>query len=219
MKRYALLLVGLLVLAGCDDGAEAAVPLDLPPDAGVVDWTADGAAASLQAPQVNCPDPEVDAMVGTLVENGRTTVYTNPVLGVELTMTVKPCIIEPDYLFDQYGFTLIDSNTGGNILSVDWLYQSEPEQLESVVRQTIDSYPELDVQQERITVDGHEGVMLWPLPGTETTAHIYLTANGRLYQLIFWSAPPDDQTQALLDGLRFIEPTQSLDSLNLPPAR
>jgi hypothetical protein len=69
-----------------------------------------------------------------------------------------------------------------------------------------------------VSVSVREGIMLWPLPGTDTTTQIYLVANDRLYHLIFWTAPLDNQAQTLLDGLRFIEPTQSLDSLNLPPA-
>lgn len=169
------------------------------------------------APQVNCPDPQVDDMVGTFVKNDTDTTYTNPVLGSKIIFQDTLCLTEPQYLFDVYGFYLSDlENWGENVLNVGWLYQSGPDQLEAIVQETIDSYPELDVARETIKVDGIEGVMLWPLPGTEATTQIYLAANGRLYRLIFWSAPLNNQAQTLLDGLRFVEPTQSLDSLNLP---
>lgn len=169
------------------------------------------------APQVNCPDPKVDDMVGTFVKNDTDTTYTNPVLGSKIIFQDTLCLTEPQYLFDVYGFYLSDlENWGENVLYVGWLYQSEPDQLEAIVQQTIDSYPELDVARETIKVDGIEGVMLWPLPGTEATTQIYLAANDRLYRLIFWSAPLDEQAQTLLDSLHFVEPTQSLDSLNLP---
>lgn len=168
------------------------------------------------APQVNCPDPQVDDMVGTFVKNDTDTTYINPVLGSKIIFQDTLCLTEPQYLFDVYGFYLSDlENWGENVLYVGWLYQSEPDQLEAIVQQTIDSYPELDVARETIKVDGIEGVILWPLPGTEATTEIYVTANDRLYRLIFWSAPLDEQDQSLLNGLRFIEPTQSLDSLNL----
>lgn len=171
----------------------------------------------LTPPQVNCPDPQIDEMVGTLVEDEFSTVYTNPVLGIELIRPDKLCVHEPDYLFDHYGFTLSDPGIWeGVLLSVDWLYQAAPDQLETYVQESIDSFPELEVNREAITINGLNGVMLWPLPGTEATTQIYLAANDRLYRLIFWSAPLDEKAQALLNGLRFIEPTRSLDSLNLP---
>ena len=197
-----------------------AVPLDLSSDAVTVHWAAGGEAAVPPPPQVDCPDLQTDDSVGTLMENGRTATYANPVLGIEFTSSDKLCVHEPDYLFDSYGFSLADPDVWERVLlSVDWLYQAAPEQLETIVQQAIDNHPELDVQRENIAVDGAEGVMLWPLPGTEATTQIYLVANDRLYWLIFWSTPLDEQAQALLNGLRFVEPTQSLDSLNLPPAR
>lgn len=172
------------------------------------------------APQVICPDPQIDDMVGTLVENANNTIYTNPVLGVELTASNKLCIHEPDYLFDSYGFTLSDPDVWeGVLMNVDWLYQIAPNQLEAYIQQIIDSYPELAVNRETITINGIEGIMLWPLPGTDATTQIFLVANERPYRLIFWSAPLDEQAQTLLDGLHFVEPTQSLESLDLPDAR
>ena len=170
-------------------------------------------------PTINCPNPEVDAMAGTLVEDGSVSIYTNPVLGIEITSAGKLCVHEPDYLAISYGFVLSDPEVWeGTLFSANWLYQAAPDELETIVQQVIDSYPELEVNREPITVDGREGVMLWPLPGTDATTQIYLAANDRLYHLIFWIAPLDNQAQTLLDGLRFIEPTQSLDSLDLLPA-
>jgi hypothetical protein len=170
-------------------------------------------------PTINCPNPETDDMVGTLVEDGSVSIYTNPVLGIEITSAGKLCVHEPDYLSISYGFVLSDPEVWeGTLFSANWLYQATPDELETIVQQVINSYPELEVNRESITVNGREGVMLWPLPGTDTTTQIYLAANDRLYHLIFWNAPLDNQAQTLLDGLRFLEPTQSLDSLNLPPA-
>lgn len=174
-------------------------------------------------PTINCPNPATDVMVGTLtlVEDGSVSIYTNPVLGIEITSAAKLCVHEPDYLFStSYGFTLSDPEVWeGTLFSANWLYQAAPGELEDTVQELINSFPELEVNRAPITVDGKEGVMLWPLPGTDTTTQIYLVANDRLYHLIFWTAPLDNQAQRLLDGLHFIEPTQSLDSLNLPPAQ
>jgi hypothetical protein len=190
----------------------ACTKITLPPEA-----TAVLPPELLTPPQVNCPDPQIDEMVGTLVVDEFNTVYTNPVLGIKLTWPDKLCVHEPDYLFDHYGFTLSDPESWeGALLSVDWLYQAAPDQLETYVQESIDSFPELEVNREAITINGLNGVMLWPLPGTEATTQIYLAADDRLYRLIFWSAPLDEQAQMLLNGLRFIEPTRSLDSLNLP---
>jgi hypothetical protein len=169
-------------------------------------------------PTINCPDP--GDMVGTLVENGPVSTYTNPVLGIEITSAAKLCVHEPDYLFSiSYGFVLSGPEVWeGALFSADCLYQAAPDELEIIVQELINSFPQLEVNRAPITVDGREGIMLWPLPGTDTTTQIYLVANERLYHLIFWVVPLDNQAQTLLDGLRFIEPTQSLDSLNLPPA-
>ena len=168
-------------------------------------------------PKVNCPDPQIDEMVGTLTKNGADSVYVNPVLGIEIVSPNPLCVHEPDYLFDSYGFTLSDpKGEESSLLSMDWLYQAAPDELETIVQQTIDSYSELEISRETITIDGIEGVLLWPLPGTDATTQIYLVANNRLYHLIFWSVPLDEQAHQLLHDLRFIEPTQTLDSLNLP---
>lgn len=174
-------------------------------------------------PTINCPNPATDDMVGTLtlVEDGSVSIYTNPVLGIEITSADKLCVHEPDYLFStSYGFTLSDPEVWeGTLFSANWLYQAAPDELETIVQELINSFPDLAVNRAPITVDGWEGVMLWPLPGTDTTTQIYLVANDRLYHLIFWTAPLDNQAQTLLDRLHFIEPTQSLESLNLPPAQ
>lgn len=189
------------------------------PDAEVEPATAVFPLTSATPPEVDCPNPQSGEMVGTLVENGAVSIYTNPVLGFELTSAGKLCVHEPDYLSATYGFALSDPDLRAGVLfSANWLYQAAPDELEGTVQQAIDSYPDLAVNRETVTVDGLEGVMLWPLPGIVATTQIYLVANDRLYHLIFWNAPLDNQAQTLLDGLRFIEPTQSLDSLNLPPA-
>ena len=177
-------------------------------------------SAQITPSQVNCPDPIINDMVGMLVEDGNNSTYTNPVLGVELTSPHKLCVHEPDYLFDSYGFVLSNPDIHeSTFLSVDWLYQATPEQLDTYVKQMIDGVPELDVFHETIMVNGVEGVALWPLPGMEATTHIYLVANNRLYHLIFWSVPLDEQAQIMLDNLSFIKPTQALDTLSLPEAR
>jgi hypothetical protein len=169
---------------------------------------------------VNCPIPETDHMVGTLVEDSSVSTYINPVLGIEITAPGKLCIYEQEYRSASYGFVLLDPEVWeGALFSANWLYQATPDELETVVQEVINSYPDLEVNRAPITVDGHEGVMLWPLPGIDTTTQIYLVANNRLYHLVFWIAQLNNQVQSLLDGLHFVEPTQSLDSLNLPPAQ
>lgn len=170
-------------------------------------------------PQIYCLDPQIDKTVGILENDGRVFTYTNPILGIELTTTNAPCVHEPDYLADSYGFGLSNPDIGNAIVNINWLYQAAPDQLETIVQQTIKKYPQLDVTHETVTVNGIEGIALWPLPGMEATTQIYLVANERLYHLIFWSAPLDEQAQAILENLSFIEPTQTLDMLNLSEAR
>ena len=143
--------------------------------------------------------------------------YENPVLGVQLSYPANWRLSQDQYLFRTYGFTLSDEE-GSLILRVGWVYDASPEQIEDLVAETIRGNPGIDIQRAEVRVNGYEGVMLSPLPGINPVTCIYLVVDGRVYEIFYGSEEPDAQGWALLEGLEFKPPRQSLASLELPRA-
>ena len=173
-----------------------------------------------------CPDIEPGEMVGTVVEeNGRST-YINSVMGIQIEYPASLRLSEPQYENpDSYGIFIDEGRaTESPFVMVNWLTGLTADQLETQLQAVIDTYPTIPVERETIAAAGQEAVLLSPLPGTETTSHVYLTANNRIYELIFWTYPLDEAARQFLDDIRFMPPTVGYNCLawpasaGLPPA-
>jgi hypothetical protein len=79
-------------------------------------------------------------------------------------------------------------------------------------------YPNLDIAQETITVDGKDGLLLYTVPGADPNSYIYVVANDTLYEIIYAAETVDERGAALLSSIHFEQPGHSLDSLDLPDA-
>lgn len=151
-------------------------------------------------------------------------VYTNEVLGVELVSTNGLTLIENALLSDtQYGFSLwksgnSDSGTtmpGTMVLSVAMLYKA-PAETEEAMAKLVSGFSDLVFPAPtEIMVDGVKGLMLTNVPGIEPNTFIYVVANGHLYQIMYRDGTLDTLGQALIDQIRFMEPTRTLESLGL----
>jgi hypothetical protein len=143
--------------------------------------------------------------------------YQNSVLGVELSYLSTLQIVEPQYLFSTYGFTVVDGEKR-SVLSVGWFYQASAQQLQTEVQKVLKEFPSRPIQQSTIQVDGHPAVALSGVPGMTGATYIFLAAQGRLYQLTYGKAALDALGQTLLNNLHFVAATRSLQSLGLRKA-
>ncbi len=143
--------------------------------------------------------------------------YENVVLGARLEYPAAWRLTEDEYLLPTYGFTLADKS-GGLVLRVGWVHEAAPEQMELLIARQIQGHPGLDIQRVPVTIAGYSGVMLAPLPGIEPVTCIYLSVEGRVYEIWQRAEPRSIQETSLVAALRFETPRQSLTDLALPAA-
>jgi hypothetical protein len=136
-------------------------------------------------------------------------------MGVELPVPDSYRVIEPQYLFAEYGVSL--DGPGEELpFQVTWLYQRTPEELEAIVAEELAQYADLPTTRAPLVVAGVEGVMLSPVPGEVAHTAVYLPVDGRLFLLLTPNSTLDDAGRCLLAGLRFFPPTRTLAELHLP---
>ena len=144
--------------------------------------------------------------------------YENFVVGARLTYSDSFQITEPEYLFPEYGFILSDA-TKQLVLSVDWLYQSTPDQMSATAhRVAYEDFPGIPIEQSNIQIDGQPAIALSNVPGIVPNNWIYVAANGRLYRLIYGHEKLDTLGETLLKSLHFVPATKSIESLGLTKA-
>lgn len=148
--------------------------------------------------------------------------YRHDVLGVVLSHPSNLQIVEDEYLLDEYGFTLTTpgprtdgAGEGGMILRVVWLHGSTAEALDAKVQEHFAAFPQAGLEARETLLAGRRAIVLEKAPGLVTTTYIYLTANGRLYEIVYPRPTLDAEAQALLSTLRFEAPLRSLESLHL----
>ncbi len=165
-----------------------------------------------------CPQIEPGEMVGTITEEDGRSTYINPVMGIQVEYPASLRLSEPQYETpDSYGIFIDEGRaTESPFAMVNWLTRLTADQLEAHLQAVIDAYPTIPVERETITAAGQEAVLLSPLPGTETTSHVYLTANNRIYEVIFWTYPLDEAARQFLDDIRFMPPTVGYNCLDWP---
>jgi len=140
--------------------------------------------------------------------------YRNEVMGIELPVPEGYRVIEPQYLFAEYGVSLVGPDESA--FQAIWLYQRTPAELEAIVGEEMAQLADLPAQRAPLVVAGVEGVMLSPVPGIVAHTAVYLPVDGRLFLLLAPSFPLDDAGRCLLAGLSFFPPTKTLAELRLP---
>ena len=142
------------------------------------------------------------------------TTYRNDVMGIELPVPEGYRVIEPQYLFAEYGVSLVGPDESA--FQTIWLYQRTPTELEALVAEQLAQLAGLPTTRAPLVVAGIEGVMLSPVPGIVAHTAVYLPVDERLFLLLAPSAPLDDAGRCLLAKLRFFPPTKTLAELRLP---
>lgn len=193
--------------AGAD--ADSATAATTPPATGSASEDADSARATRHSP------PATPLVLSAAGCPAPAETYRNEVMGVELPVAAGRRVVEPQYLFAEYGVALVGAGEEPPF-QVAWLYQRTPAQLEALVAEELAQYADLPTTRAPVVVAGVEGVMVWPVPGVVAHTEIYLPVDGRLYRLLYANGTLDDAGRCLLAGLRFFPPTRTLAELHLP---
>lgn len=149
------------------------------------------------------------------------------VVGVSLDVPSDWRVQKDPVLFNTYGFALFDPGSpevGGHERSpaarIALAYQTRPEQIEGLVADLLRKYGEFPLTRSEVAVgQGLKGVAVSGLPGTDPYTLVYVADGERVYRIGLWTEEPglDGRARALLASLRFEQPTQSVQSLNLEP--
>ena len=146
--------------------------------------------------------------------------YANEVLGVMLMDTFGLEVTEDEELMPRdYGFTVIERDVPeAETLVMRVVVRRDIEaDVEAAAERLLADFSELDITRSETIVDGYPAVVLAPVPGYIPNTYIYLTVNGRLYEIIYGGESLDARGQNLIDALRFVEPTETLESIGLLP--
>ena len=135
------------------------------------------------------------------------------------------------YTFDKtYGFTLwrqggtADDDGGTPTVRVARAYDLRPGQIDDLVRETIEDYPDLPLKRQEVDVArGRDGIAVGPVPGSTPFTTVYVPIEGRVYQIDLYSEKPGEEgigaeDRALLSSLRFVPPSRPVAALDLPAA-
>lgn len=141
--------------------------------------------------------------------------YQNEVLGVSLqALPPNTRVVEDQYLSDAYGFTVVDPE-GRMVLRVAWRHRDAPNQMEQRVQELIRGFPNLYLRAEPVLVGSFQGMMIPDAPGMDPSTYIYVTANGRLYEIICPQREGWMACKKLLSQLIFSPASQTLEELRL----
>lgn len=196
----------VLILAGC-----LAQPLAQPSATATAEATHPPATATAEATRP--PATPTEAVV----------LYHNEALGLQITDDFGLELVEDQVLNGRdYGITLQDpairQGTGqpGFQMRVAMLLNGT-DSGEAAVAALRADFPGFDIQPTPITVDGYEGLLVEGLPGRTGASYVYLVANGHLYEILYHAERLDDDARTVLESLRVVPPTATIESLGLSP--
>lgn len=146
-------------------------------------------------------------------------IYQNDAIGVSLkTPLPQVQIVEDRYLSDAFGFTLVDPK-GQMVLRVALLHRDSSAQMEERARQLVRNSPGLDLQPQPVRIGPYQGIKIVGAPGVDPSTYIYVTANGRLYEIV--CPEREDNTkvcETLLKSISFSPAIRPLEELGLKRA-
>ena len=149
-------------------------------------------------------------------------------VGASISHPTKWFVERERYTYDQtYGFTLwrpdsgaLHDHGGTPALRVALAYGLRPGQIKTRVLEKLRAYPDLPMTREEVSVaeKGHRGVAVGPIPGSTPSTEVYVSVNGRVYQVNVYGKKLGSGGKELLSTLRFEPPSGPLSSLGLPDA-
>lgn len=144
-------------------------------------------------------------------------IFQDALLGVGLSSLPQDTrVVRDQYVSPAYGFTVVDG-AGRLLARVEWLHEASPAQMNDIASKLRESFPNISMRRSSIAIDGHQAIVLSPVPGQVETAVAFISANGRLYR-IFYNTESNLGSD-IIQSLNFIPPLQGdLSSLGLRQA-
>jgi len=158
-----------------------------------------------------------------------TRIVRDDVVGVSLSVPEEWRLHRDPVLFNTHGFVLFDpedpkvgSHERSPVARIALAYQMRPDEIEGRVRDLVEKNREFPVTRSEVTVgNGHRGVVVSGLPGTDPYSLVYVAVGERVYRIGLWTREEglDERARDLLAGLRFERPARSVQSLGLVPVQ
>ncbi len=172
------------------------------------------------------PTPENTAPTEQ-VEGVTTQLVRDEAAGISVSVPGNWRVQKDPVLFNTYGFALFDTtdpSVGGHerspVARVALAYQAKPDQIEGLVQDLMNKNKELSPTRSEVLVgNGLRGTAVSGLPGTDPYTLVYVADGDRVYRIGLWTETPglNARAKTLLAGLRFEQPTRSVQSLGLTP--
>lgn len=149
------------------------------------------------------------------------------VVGASISHPKEWTVERDDATYDgTYGFVLwdtpqVDNSHGGMPrIRIARAPALETSQIEQTAEERVAGYPDLTVQSEKVSVGENsiEGTAVGPIPGATPSTEIYVPVNGRVYQINVYGEGLGEKGRELLSGIKFYEPSRSVESLGLEEA-
>jgi len=146
-------------------------------------------------------------------------VYQNDAIGVSLKIALPQLqVVEDRYLSDAFGFTVVDPE-GRMVLRVALLHRASSAQMEQQAWELVRNSPGLDLHPQSVRIGPHQGVKITGAPGVDPSTYIYLSAYGRLYEIVCPEREDNVKVCAtLLESISFSTAIRSLEELGLKRA-
>lgn len=199
-KLYAVLTLVALLLSAALPSVMAQEIASRAPDSTMAPAEPNSSVDALQDMGLDTTSVEpavADALQG---KPGTFAVHVDPILGLTLRYPRQWKLAQDEYLFRAYGFSLTDENDH-LVLSVGWLHESFPADLENEVQKVLEGNPGLNTTRIDLKIAGHRAVVLSPLPGIDPVTGIFLVVDERLFEIYYGSEQFDARGLALLQGL------------------
>lgn len=144
------------------------------------------------------------------------------VVGVSLAYPSRWRVLHDPYLFETHGFVLAEEGTDGHgvtpIARIAIDHQASPQDLDARVAALRAEFPDVDLEQWTVEVDGRDAVALGPMPGAQPSIAIFVPGDGVLLRLRYYAEAIDERAADLLSHMRLVTPARTVAELDLLPA-
>jgi len=146
-------------------------------------------------------------------------VYQNDAIGVSIKISLPQLqVVEDQYLSNAFGFTIVDPE-GRMVLRVALLHRASSAQMEQQAWELVRNSPGLDLHPQPVRIGPHQGIQITGAPGVDPSTYIYLSAHGRLYEIVCPEREDSVKVCAtLLESISFDTVIRSLEELGLKRA-
>lgn len=163
-------------------------------------------------------------------ETGEVQTVGDEVVGASISYPAEWSVEREEVTFDDtYGFTLWKRRPGSTredihgevpTIRVARARRLRPEEIEGRIQARLESYSDLSVKRENVSVGQkkYKGVAVGPIPGSTPFTEVYVPVEGRVYRINVYGEELDAEGRGLLSRVKFRSPARTVESLGLPDA-